>query len=88
MFAKASPIFHDGGILKVFRLQDKKLTPVAETAVGHWCQGLTFNKDNKKILVQCMIENEIQVFDFDGKALKRSGTIKATGPAGIGIAGL
>ncbi len=84
---KASPIFHNGGLLKVFSLKDKKLTPVAEADVGHWCQGVAFSKDNKKILVQCMIENEIQVFDFDGKALKRSGSIKATGPAGIGIAG-
>ncbi|RTL51280.1 MAG: YncE family protein [Bradyrhizobiaceae bacterium] len=84
--AKASPIYNDGGILKVFSLKDKKLTPVAEAGVGHWCQGVAFSKDNKKILVQCMVENEIQVFDFDGKALKRSGAIKATGPAGIGVA--
>ncbi len=83
---KASPIFHDGGVLKVFSLKDKKLTPITEAGVGHWCQGVAFSKDNKKILVQCMVENEIQVFDFDGKALKRSGSIKATGPAGIGIA--
>lgn len=83
---KASPIFHDNGLLRVFSLKDKKLTAVADADVGHWCQGVAFNKDNKKILVQCMVENEIQVFDFDGKALKRSGTIKGTGPAGIGIA--
>ena len=83
---KASPIFHDNGFLKVYGLKDKKLTPIAETDVGHWCQGVAFSKDNKKILVQCMVENEIQVFDFDGKVLKRSGSIKGTGPAGIGIA--
>ncbi len=84
--AKASPIYNDGGVLKVMSLKDKKLTPVAEAPVGHWCQGVAVSNDNKKILVQCMVENEIQVFDFDGKALNRSGTIKATGPAGIGVA--
>lgn len=84
--SKASPIFNDKGFLKVFSLKDKKLTPVAVADVGHWCQGVAFSNDNRKILVQCMVENEIQVFDFDGKALKRSGTIKAAGPAGIGVA--
>jgi hypothetical protein len=35
-------------------------------------------------LVQCMVENEIMVFDFDGKALKPAGSIKVgAGPAAI-----
>jgi hypothetical protein len=47
---------------------------------------VTFNKNAKKVLVQCMIENEIMVFDFDGKKLKKSASLKANGPAGIRIA--
>jgi DNA-binding beta-propeller fold protein YncE len=85
--AKASPIFHDNGLLKIFSLQDKKLTFVTEAPVGHWCQGVVFSKDNKKVLIQCLVENEIQVFDFDGKSLKRNGEIKVNGPAGLRTAG-
>lgn len=84
--AKAAPIYNDHGILKIYRLKDKKLIFVTQANVGHWCQGVTFNKDAKKVLVQCMIENEIMVFDFDGKKLKKSGALKANGPAGIRIA--
>ncbi|KQW23385.1 mandelate racemase [Afipia sp. Root123D2] len=84
--AKAAPIYNDHGLLKIYRLKNKRLTFVTQADVGHWCQGVTFNKDNKKVLVQCMIENEIQVFSFNGKSLKRTGAIKAAGPAGIRIA--
>ena len=52
--------------------------------IGHWCQGLAWSKDNRTLLVQCMVENEIMVFDFDGKALKSAGSIKVgAGPAAI-----
>lgn len=85
--AKAASIYNDHGLLKIFAVKDKKLTFVTEANVGHWCQGVIMSKDNKKVLVQCMVENEIQVFDFNGKSLKRSGTIKATGPAAIRVAG-
>jgi DNA-binding beta-propeller fold protein YncE len=84
--SKSAPIYNDHGILKIYRLKDKKLSFVTQTNVGHWCQGVTFNKNAKKVLVQCMIENEIQVFDFDGKKLKKSASLKANGPAGIRIA--
>jgi DNA-binding beta-propeller fold protein YncE len=84
--AKAAPIYNDHGLLKIYRLKDKKLTFVTQADVGHWCQGVTFNKDAKKVLVQCMIENEIMVFDFDGKKLKKTASLKANGPAGIRIA--
>jgi DNA-binding beta-propeller fold protein YncE len=56
---------------------------VTEAKVGHWCQGIAFNKDSKTILVQCMVENEIMVFNFDGKKLTAKPSIKVTGPAGI-----
>ncbi|MBY0382921.1 MAG: YncE family protein [Xanthobacteraceae bacterium] len=85
--AKAAPIFNDYGLLKIFSLKDKTLTHVTEAKVGHWCQGVTFSKDNKKVLVQCLVENEIQVFDFNGNTLKRNGTIKVAGPAAIRISG-
>lgn len=80
---KASPFYSDNGSLRIFSLKNKRLTPVAEAKVGHWCQGIVFSKDNKTILVQCMVENEIMVFGFDGKKLTPKPSIKAMGPAGI-----
>ena len=80
---KSSPFFNDNGLLKIYRLKDMRLTPVTEAKVGHWCQGIAFSKDSKTILMQCMVENEIMVFNFDGKKLTSKPAIKVMGPAGI-----
>ena len=60
------------------------LTKVAETKVGHWCQGAAFSKDNKTVVIQCMVEKNLQAFNFDGRNLKPAGTV----PLGGGGAGL
>ena len=85
--AKNSPFFNDDGLVLVYAVAGSKLTKVAEAKVGRWCQGAAWSKDNKTLLVQCMVEQELQVFSFDGKDLKPSGAIKVgAGPAGIGTA--
>ncbi len=81
---KTHHAFNDFGLVKVFRIDGTKLTPVAEAKVGHWCQGAAWSQDGKTLVVQCMIEKELQVLSFDGKGLKKTGAIKvAGGPAGI-----
>lgn len=81
---KDSPFFRDFGLLRIFRLSDKKLTPITEAKVGHSCQGSAWNKSSDTILVQCTGEQEILVFHFDGKTLTPSGSIKVNGrPSGI-----
>jgi hypothetical protein len=41
-------------------------------------------KDSKTILAQCMVENEIATFTFDGKTLTKTAPIAMkAGPAGI-----
>jgi len=81
---KADPFFTDYGLVKVLRVKGNELVPLSEAKVGHWCQGIAWSKDNRTLLVQCMVENEIMVFDFDGKALKPAGSIKVgAGPAAI-----
>jgi DNA-binding beta-propeller fold protein YncE len=81
---KASPFFHDSGLLKIFAVEGTRLSLVAEAPVGHWCQGAAWSRDQKKILVQCMVEKELQVFRFTGDSLRRTGEIKLkAGPAGI-----
>ncbi len=60
---------------------------VTESRVGHWCQGVAWSSNGKKVVVQCIVENELQVFSFDGKRLRRTGEVKVTGgPAGLGTA--
>jgi 6-phosphogluconolactonase (cycloisomerase 2 family) len=81
---KADPFFTDYGLVKVLSVKGNELVPLTEAKVGHWCQGFAWSKDNRTLLVQCMVENEIMVFDFDGKALKPAGSIKVSaGPAAI-----
>jgi DNA-binding beta-propeller fold protein YncE len=85
--AKSSPFFSDNGLVVILDTSGKKLTKVTEGKVGHWCQGAAWSKDGKTLLVQCMVENELQVFGFDGKTLTPGAPIKVSGgPAGIGTA--
>jgi DNA-binding beta-propeller fold protein YncE len=84
---KSSPFFNDNGLVMVLSVNGTKLAKVAEAKVGHWCQGAAWSKDGKTLLVQCMIEQELQIFNFDGKELKSAGAIKVKGgPAGINTA--
>jgi DNA-binding beta-propeller fold protein YncE len=82
--AKSFPFYHDNGLLRVYSINGTKLTHVADANVGHWCQGAVWSKDEKTVAVQCMIEKEVQFYDFDGKSLKRNGEIKLkAGGAGL-----
>ena len=70
--------------LVILRAKDMKLTKVAEAPIGHWSQGAAFSPDGKTILVGNMVEKDVQVFAFDGRALKEVGRIKVNGgPAAI-----
>ena len=81
---KASPFFNDFGLLKIYRISGTEFTPVTEARIGHWCQGVAWSKDSKNVLVQCMVENEITTFAFDGKTLTRTAPIAMkVSPAGI-----
>jgi DNA-binding beta-propeller fold protein YncE len=81
---KSSPFFNDYGLLKVYRITGTDLIPVTEAKVGHWCQGVAWSKDSKTVLAQCMVENEIATFTFDGKTLTKTTPIAIkAGPAGI-----
>ena len=82
--AKDSPFYADGGKLVLLRVKDMKATKVAEVPIGHWSQGAAFSPDGKTILVGNMVEKDVQVFAFDGRALKEVGRIKVNGgPAAV-----
>ncbi|HTD49405.1 MAG TPA: YncE family protein, partial [Acidimicrobiia bacterium] len=79
---RASSYYHDFGVLKIMRLNGTKLTPLTEANVpGHWCEGAAWSRDQRTILVQCMVERVLFVFGFDGRTLKAAGSIKVNGGA-------
>src|SRR5262245_20548980 len=82
--AKTHPAFNDFGLLQIYSIQGTKLAKVGEAKVGHWCQGAAWSKDNKTVVVQCMIEKNLQAFSFDGRSLTPAGAV----PLGGGGAGL
>lgn len=84
----SSPLRQDFGLLRVFSLANRTLTPVTDARIGRWCQGVAWTSDSRTVLAQCMTEREIQVFQFDGTTLTAAGAVKVNGaPAGIRAAG-
>jgi len=83
--ASSSPYYNDGGTLAVFRIRGTELQKVTQAPTGRWCQGVVWSARSNRILVQCMVEREIQVFAFTGGKLDKQTAIKVSGgPAGIG----
>ena len=81
---KAHPNHHKGSVLKIFRVNGTNLTLVARAEFGGWGQGVVWSKDGKTLLAQSMLDKSLDVFSFNGKTLKKTGTIKVNGgPAGI-----
>ncbi len=82
--APGSPFLSDHGLAIVYAVEGMRYRRVAEAKVGHWCQGAAWNKDTTVLLVQCIVQQEIQLFKFDGKTLTAAGAIKVSGgPAGF-----
>jgi len=82
-----SPFFNGSGILQVWTRNGTQLTKTAEMPIGRWCQGIAWSANGRTVLAQCMVEEEIVVARFSGRALEKVGTIEMKGgPAGIGTA--
>jgi DNA-binding beta-propeller fold protein YncE len=81
---KDHPAFNDYGLLQIFSIKGTNLTKVAQAKVGHWCQGAAWSKNNKTVVIQCMVEKNLQVFKFDGRNLKLAGTVALSG-GGAGL---
>ena len=77
--AKTHPAFNDFGLLQVYSIKGTKLTKVGEAKVGHWCQGAAWSKNNKTVVIECMVEKNLQVFAFNGRSLKPAGTVPSAG---------
>lgn len=81
---KDHPAFNDFGLLQIYSVSGTTLRKIAQAKVGHWCQGAAFSKNNKTVVIQCMVEKNLQVFNFDGRSLKPAGTVPLSG-GGAGL---
>jgi DNA-binding beta-propeller fold protein YncE len=82
-----TPGYHAFGFVTVFHRKGFDFLPVATADTGHWCEGIAWSRNHRTLLVQCMVEKSIFVYSFDGRKLKRSGSIAVKGgPAGIRVA--
>ncbi len=80
-----SPFKTDHGLAVILAVDGMKLSKVTEAKVGTWCQGAAWSRDSKTVLMQCMLEQQIEVMAFDGKTLTKTGAIKVSGgPSGFG----
>ena len=81
---KASPFHTDSGKLIILRRKGTQLTKVAEASIGKWCLGIAWSANSRKLVAQCMVEEQIHTFAWNGRQLQVTGTIRTTGgPAGI-----
>jgi len=85
--AANSPFFNGNGVLQIWSRTGTQLTKTSELPIGRWCQGIAWSANGKTLLVQCMVEEEINVIRFSGlagRSLQKVGSIKTKGgPAGI-----
>lgn len=65
-----SPAFHDFGVMTIYRVDGARLIPGAETRTGRWCQGAVWSADERRVLLQCSLAKQIEVYRFDGHALR------------------
>jgi DNA-binding beta-propeller fold protein YncE len=77
--SKKHPAFNDFGLMQIYAINGTNLTKVAETKVGHWCQGAVWSKNNATIVIQCMVEKNLQAFSFNGRKLRPVGTVALSG---------
>jgi len=81
---KNHPAYNDYGLLQIYSVNGTKLTKVAQTKVGHWCQGAAFSKNNKTVVIECMVEKNLQAFRFNGRSLRPAGSVALSG-GGAGL---
>ena len=68
--APNSPFFKENVKLVIYSRTGTQLSKVAEAPVGKWCQGIAWSKNSKTVVTQCMVEEEIQVFQLAGITAK------------------
>lgn len=82
--AADNPFYSDKGKLVILRRTGRDLVRTADADVGKWCQGIAWTSNSRKLAVQCMVEEQVQVFNWNAQRLTSAGAVKTSGgPAGI-----
>ena len=84
--AAATPRRRDAaaGARPLLEVQGQTLRLLATLPVGGWTQGFAFSRDGKTILLQDMVHQQIEVFQWDGKRLTEGKPLAmGIGPAAI-----
>jgi DNA-binding beta-propeller fold protein YncE len=66
----SSPAFHNYGTMTIYRVEGARLSRAADTRTGRWCQGAVWSADERRVLLQCSLRKQLEVYRFDGRALK------------------
>ena len=82
----ASPFYNTLGLLKLFKIVDRKLVYNSQVETGVWTQGIAFSADSKLLLVQNKEQKELQVLAIRGNKLvdTKQRIAMRNGGAGIG----
>ncbi len=82
--AADSPYYSDKGKLVILRRTGRDLVRTTDADVGKWCQGIAWTANSRRVAVQCMVDEQVLVFNWNASKLTSAGTVKTTGgPAGI-----
>jgi DNA-binding beta-propeller fold protein YncE len=86
--ANDAPFHAADSRLVVLRIENRRLTRVAEAPFGPWAQGVGFI-DDKTLFAQSMGDRSLHVFRLDGDALREAAPIRFAhgAPAAYGISG-
>ncbi|HEX7929032.1 MAG TPA: beta-propeller fold lactonase family protein, partial [bacterium] len=86
--SKASGFHNDAAKVQIFTVKNNKLVKVAEADQGGWPQGVAFSNDGKTLLAGNMVQQNVWVYSWNGKVLKKTGEIPMVGgAAGLRVAG-
>lgn len=70
-----SPFFAARGKVVVYEVRGTEFAKVAEAPIGQWSQGAAWSADSRRLLVQNMVGDDIQVFAFENGALREIGVL-------------
>ena len=83
---RAAPFYHDHGVVQIFAVTGRTLTPVATAPIGRWTEGIAWSRDGTMLLVQADRDRKINVFGFDGHTLTpKPDLIPTGGPVAFGV---
>ncbi|BBK32106.1 6-phosphogluconolactonase (cycloisomerase 2 family) [Stella humosa] len=71
--AKNSPFYAAAGKVVLLRIQDRRMTRIAEAPIGTWSQGAAFSADGRTLAVGNVMEKNIQVFRIERNKLVDTG---------------